>query len=309
MDAARQDGRVQVLIREVRQVSELFLVVRDALERDRADLIFGLTLSQVQLLATQSLLQPIAGREIETKFSRYLYVSPSAKANSRLFSSDQIIAAPINVTFAAVCYDKRNVQVARMMERQKLSIEDIATGRDIARVAFPDPRFDPVGRAVLLSAFLNLNVHSGWSLIEALDAKVDSYARSYSPSCSEVDSESKEKRVDVAFTTVDTAAELRLRNPLLGSALLSDAIPVSDLFAAVLRNRPSIDSSVDVAVTRVFAQLTGTLLERQKVALLPNFSLDWLYGFERGVAYRTGQTVDEWAARYDNKSLAYDFGK
>jgi ABC-type Fe3+ transport system substrate-binding protein len=309
------DRRVEVLIREVRQVSELFLAVRDALERDRADLIFGLTLSQVQFLANAGLLQPFASGEIKARFSRSLYVSPPNRKFNLDGPSDQVIAAPINVTLAAICYDKRNERIARTMEGQTLSLEDIATNKRIERIGFPDPRTDPAGRGVLLSAFLSSNVHSGWSLFEMLDAKIGSYTRSNSFSCAEVNSESTTKNVDVAFTTVDAAGMVARDNPWLASPLLREAIPVSNVFAAILRDRSS-DS--DGAVIRAYAQLTDTLLEKQiRTDLRKNLTRDayssllaTLYDARDIFFYRSsGQIVDEWAARYDHKSLTNTFGK
>lgn len=297
LDLARQsDQKIDVEVREAKGLSELILAVKST----RPDLILGLTLSQVQFLANGGFLFAIGSRDIETRFSRSLYVSPSNRNATN--TPDQIIAAPINVTLAAVCFDRKNPRVSAINENSRFSLEDIATGRGIERVSFPDPRYDPVGRAVLLAAFQTSSLHSGWSLIELLDVKVDSYTRNYSRDCSEVDTTSKANSVDVSFTTFEVAREQTRRNPTLNFLLLRDPILVPNFFAAVGRERSSPDSIVNSA----FGRLTNGLLERQlQLGTLPDFSSlrGSLYEGKGTYFYKSsGQIVDEWAARYDSKS-------
>lgn len=297
----RFDQRIEIESREIKGLSELVLAVKAS----HPDMILGLKLSQVQLLTNFGLLQPIASRDIDVRFPRSLYISPSNRKLPPEIASDQIIAAPMSVTVAALCFDKTNDRTLSL-KGSRPSLDDLATGRGIEHIAFPDPRTDPVGRAVLLSAFQTTSLHSGWSLIEVLDAKVDAYTRSYSQDCSEVDTRSKTP-ADASFTTLDTAKQLIYRNPKLDYVVPRDPILVSNLFAAIVRDRPASNPNL----VRTYGKLTAALLETQirRGDLRDYVSTDVFFYNTGGIfAFKSsGQIVDEWAALYDNKSLRSAF--
>lgn len=301
------DQKIEVEAREVRGPSDLFLAVKVA----DADLIFGLTLTQVQFLANGGLLQPVGSRDIDTRISRFLYISPSNRRSGLPYdvAPDQIIAAPINVTLAVVCFDQTKGRASGIRKGDRPSLEEIAAGKGVDRIAFPDPRLDPVGRAVLLSAFASSNLHSGWGTVEMLDSKVDSYSRSNSQGCEEVESSTKSGEVYASFTTLDAAKQFAGRDSKWSFVLPREPIVVPNLFAVVGRDKPAPDGNL----VRLYGRLTSALLERQiKEGSLAEFApllSDDLKSSGKGLfTYKSsGQIVDEWAARYDSKSRQNPF--
>lgn len=280
------DQQIEVEAREVRESSDLFLAVKVS----NADLIFGLTLTQVQFLAHGGLLQPVGSRDIETRISRSLYISPSNTRSGVQYdvAPDQIIAAPINVTLAVVCFDQTKGRASGIRKGDRPSLEEIAAGRGVDRIAFPDPRLDPVGRAVLLSAFESSDLHSGWGTIGMLDSKVDSYSRSNAQGCAEVESSSKSGEVYASFTTLDAAKPFTGRDSKWSFVLPREPIVVPNLFAVVGRDKPTPEGNL----VRLYGRLTSALLERQiKEGSLSEFAaplLDNLNNNSKGFSHIGG---------------------
>jgi hypothetical protein len=301
-------SNLEVLELRSGEISELYLKLQSRLEGGDGGLIFGLTLPQVQFLANNGVIQPIPSRDIKSLFSSSLYITASAKQRRAPGSLDSpwgdgIIAAPINVTLPVLCFDNRNKRIAGMVGQTNPSIEDVAGDTSIGRLLIPDPRVDTAGRAVLLSAFQeSLGFHDGWKVVDMLDKKVDSYSTNHISSCLEAASGD----ADFAFATFDDVEMLRRRAPSLSTSALRGGTPVATIFAAVLRG------FLGENVTALYRSLTGEMLERQIQVLRDSFRVEKVdlspkLFYESGgtLSYKSsGQLGDEWAARYDYKSLS-----
>ena len=103
--------KVEILTSEFAsgKISDLYIEIQKSLGKG-IELIFGLTLSQVQFLANNGMLRPVPSRDIKLPFSRSLYISASRAGSGSLDSAgrDEIIATPINVTLPVLCFDGRN---------------------------------------------------------------------------------------------------------------------------------------------------------------------------------------------------------
>jgi hypothetical protein len=302
--------KIETSVREVQQPGEIFLAVQEAIGHVRANLVFGLTSSQTQLLAEADVLQPFSSEKIKAPFSSSLYFLKSSLRSERVFpGSEDILAVPIDVTLTGVCYNNRDPQITHLFSGDPPTIKQIAGNNSVEHINISDPRVDPVGRAVLLSAVRDLN--TGWYLFEGLDRKVDFYNKSYISSCINI----TDKSGDIGFTTVDALDMMGARDDRISVIPLRGGAPIASLFAGVLRR--SWDGNEDVV--RVYAQMTKSLLENRISALIdrvrtrftsfdfPKFA--FYDAMNNILSYRsTSQIVDDWAARYDHKTNYNTYG-
>jgi len=173
-EATGLEVRLEVL-RDVPPMGGEALFIAEKAAYGGFDLVFGLTLEDVDLLAQSGLIGEVPLERLGPRLSRALYVSDPVRVTPtrRPYDPDSVLGVPLEVSAPLICYDR---EAAGHVEKFETSIELLAYGKLSRRLAMPDPRRDAVGRAALLSAFDAAGgVREGWSLVEQLDRAVEVY--------------------------------------------------------------------------------------------------------------------------------------
>ncbi len=287
-----QPGRVDQLLVAVQRHS--FLGV---------DLVLGLTQSQIRVLEDFKALREISLSQIGFGEFQALALPASGSASGSLRQSQdpgRALGIPIELSLPVVCYDRE--QLGHLADYSP-SILEISYGKVAGRVAMSDPRFDTVGRAVLLSSFMDAGgISGGWELVQQLDSFVDRYAATHWASCEAVAKGS----ADLGFTQLASAEVIANRWPRLGIQALRDGLFVPVYFAAAMQE-PAAEEWV---IEKVLNWLAHDYLSREFDALRSvaerenlDYSVETVMKLSSALDYfPTADLVNEWSARYDFKS-------
>lgn len=297
-EATGLEVRLEV-IREVPPMGGEALFLAEKAAYGGFDLVFGLTLADVDPLARNGLIGEVPLKALGPPRSRALYVSDPVRETPtrRAYDPDNVLAVPLEVSAPLVCYDR---EAAGHVEKFETSVELLAYGKLSQRLAMPDPRRDPVGRAVLLSAFAAAGgVREGWSLVEQLDRVVELYTPGAFEACRAVE----EGRAEIGFTSLHFA-ELVRREPRLGLRPLAGGALVPIHFAAALSRKGAPPGD---AAARVLRWVVEHHVGRQLDLIARRLAREGLDSDIHARAAPEGvyeylpveDLVGEWSARYD----------
>ncbi len=124
---------------------EVIIAVKRAITRDKVDLIFGLTLFDVEVLAGNRMLGAIPLRQTGVRRSRALYVTGSLRDPDG--DPDIVRAVPLTLSAPMLCYDRERVGY---LEDIRPSVIELAYGKLSQSLAVPDPRYDGRACSVLI---------------------------------------------------------------------------------------------------------------------------------------------------------------
>ncbi|HSF96610.1 MAG TPA: hypothetical protein VLA52_16410 [Thermohalobaculum sp.] len=282
---------------------DIIIAAKRAIAFDEADLIFGLSLFDIEVLGGNQMLRQIPLKSLGTERSRSLFVTESLRGVARGSERDaeSALALPLSLSAPMLCFDRDRTG---FLGDFRPGIVELAYGKISQRLAFPDPRYDSAGRSALVSIFsASGGVNEGWYLFEELDRSIKQYSPNAYRACLDV----VDGQAEVGFSSLVVADLLEGKAPRLGFQILDQAALVPVSFAAALDNgRPELSDTA----TEVLRWLLGVGLDRQLDALQRQLESRgmrydvWQMAKPQGaMEYLPGeQLVNEWSARYDYKS-------